>query len=40
MTDAPRRSIPATGRPWEALRAQLEAGKRHDVSWRERRMAL
>lgn len=33
-------SIPETGRPWPELKAELEAAKKDDVSWREGRMAL
>lgn len=40
MTEGPRRSIPATGRPWPELKAELEAAKKDDFSWREGRMAL
>jgi sphinganine-1-phosphate aldolase len=40
MTEGPRRSIPAKGRPWEELKAELESAKKDDFSWREGRMAL
>jgi len=33
-------SIPAKGRPWEELKAELEAAKKDDFKWREGRMAL
>lgn len=32
--------IPATGRPWAELKAELEAAKAKDYSWRRGRMAL
>jgi len=34
------RKIPAQGRPWAELKAELEAAKAGDFSWREGRMAL
>jgi len=40
MTEGQRRSIPATGRSWEELKAELESAKKDDFSWREGRMAL
>jgi glutamate/tyrosine decarboxylase-like PLP-dependent enzyme len=36
----PRPAIPATGRPWPALSAELEAAKAQDYSWRRGRMAV
>ena len=36
----PRPAIPATGRPWNALSAELEAAKAADYSWRRGRMAV
>jgi glutamate/tyrosine decarboxylase-like PLP-dependent enzyme len=34
------RSLPAKGRPWAELKAELEAAKKDDFSWRKGRMAL
>jgi sphinganine-1-phosphate aldolase len=36
----PRPRIPAEGRPWEALRQELEAAKAHDYDWRRGRLAV
>ena len=33
-------SIPDKGRPWDILKAELEAAKKDDFKWREGRMAL
>ena len=33
-------TIPKTGRPWSALKAELESAKKDDFSWRKGRMAL
>lgn len=33
-------TIPAKGRPWDTLKAELEAAKAGDFNWREGRMAL
>lgn len=33
-------SIPETGRPWAALKGELEAAKADDYSWRDGRMAV
>jgi glutamate/tyrosine decarboxylase-like PLP-dependent enzyme len=33
-------TIPARGRPWSELKAELEAAKKDDFSWRQGRMAL
>ena len=32
--------LPAKGRPWDELKAELEAAKKDDFKWREGRMAL
>lgn len=34
------KQIPAQGRPWETLKAELEDAKKDDFNWREGRMAL
>ncbi len=36
----PRPSIPAEGRPWETLKAELAAAKSGDYAWRRGRIAL
>lgn len=36
----PRPAIPATGRPWSALGAELKAAKQGDYSWKRGRMAV
>ncbi len=36
----PRPAIPASGRPWSALGAELEAAKQGDYSWKRGRMAV
>ncbi|XWN30495.1 MAG: aspartate aminotransferase family protein [Devosia sp.] len=34
------KTIPAQGRPWDELKAELEEAKKDDFSWRDGRMAL
>jgi sphinganine-1-phosphate aldolase len=40
MGDVAVKTIPAKGRPWSELKAELEDAKKDDFSWRKGRMAL